>query len=166
MLQIWKTEVQERNVFSEVQKSMFESRTLQIFRCVRLACGFRFVTSIFRLDSNMVIWKTENLKKFLQICNKEHFYFSSEKHTGTRHRQVSGLSPCMYLRQKRFVVDLCLYVKRSIVYYCSQYGRPCLLELAASCRRSRFLARRQWRWSRKREIKRRFFLGFIVKSYP
>ena len=69
ILQIWKSEVQKMGVFSELQKSMFESRTLQIFRCVRLACGFRFVTSIFRLDSNMVIWKTENLKKFLQIRN-------------------------------------------------------------------------------------------------
>ena len=30
----------------------------------------------------------------------------------------------MYLRQKRFVVNLSLYVKRSIVYYCSQTHLP------------------------------------------
>ena len=51
-LQIWKSEVQKMGVFQMFRKSLFESRTFQIFRCVRLACGSRFVTSVFRLDSN------------------------------------------------------------------------------------------------------------------
>ena len=51
-LQIWKSEVQKMGVFQMFRESLFESRTFQIFRCVRLACGSRFVTSVFRLDSN------------------------------------------------------------------------------------------------------------------
>ena len=97
---------------------MSESRTLQIFRCVRLACGFRFVTSIFRFDSKWSSekWKSEEISSDLQLGT--FLFFLLKNIQG--HRQVSGLSPCMCSRQKRFVVD----VKRSIVYYCSQTHLP------------------------------------------
>ena len=91
-------------------------------------CGLRAVSDLWRQFSDWTqTWSSEKLKiwrNFFRFAIRNISIFLTEKHTGTWHRHVSGLSPCMYSRQKRFVVDLCLYAKRSIVYYCSQTHLP------------------------------------------
>ena len=117
------------------------SRALSDFPTCAACVRFQICDVNFQIGlkhGNLKNWKSEEISSDFAIRNIS--IFLAEKHTGTWHRQVSGLSPCMYLRQKRFVVNLCLYVKRSTVYYCSQYGRPYLMELAANCRKKSFFS--------------------------
>ena len=114
-LKIWSS---ENGRVSDVQKKPVWVAHLSDFQ-MRAACmRFQIRDVSFQIGLKQRFWKPKNLKKFLQIRNWNHSYFSSEKPTGKSLHYIPRLNPCMKpirIRAKKCCCGLCLAVHTIIL---------------------------------------------------
>ena len=84
ILQIWKSEVQKMGVFSEVQKSMFESRTLKSIQMCAACVRFQICDINFQIGlkhGHLKNWKSEEISSDLQLGTFLFFFWKTYRDT-------------------------------------------------------------------------------------